>query len=342
MPHFVEGVVTEVLEERAGLQKVGVERDDQGAGGLAYVLTQLIGPVEVGDRVVLNVTAVDLDLGTGGWHFVHWNLSRHEYQQIGPGHVLKLRYTSLQTDTGVVEETETFEAPESLMGTPVVGCLLLSQVAAVAVAFKSVNETARLALVLHDQNAVPLVLSDLAYELQAANLVDATVTTGQAFGGDYEAVNLMSGYGIAKQLANADAIIVANGHGSVGTGTRLGFSALPLAAALDDAYFYGGRPILSVRWSGADQRKRHQGLSHHSQTVMDRTDTLTIAVPVGSPITHDRHSIEQVDVPDIPELLERWKLSVTTMGRGPDKDPTFFTYAAAAGIVAARATTTGA
>ena len=29
-----------------------------------------------GDRVVVNTTAVDLGLGTGGWHVVHWNLAR--------------------------------------------------------------------------------------------------------------------------------------------------------------------------------------------------------------------------------------------------------------------------
>ena len=40
----------------------------------AYVLTQLTGAVAVGDRVVVNTTAVELGLGTGGWHVVHWNL----------------------------------------------------------------------------------------------------------------------------------------------------------------------------------------------------------------------------------------------------------------------------
>ena len=40
-------MVTEVLEERPGLQRVGTDL------GRAYALTQLIGPVAVGDRVVL-------------------------------------------------------------------------------------------------------------------------------------------------------------------------------------------------------------------------------------------------------------------------------------------------
>ena len=95
---FVTATVTAITAERAGLQKVEVD------GEPAYVLTQLIGPVAVGDRVVVNTTAVDLGLGTGGWHFVHWNLSREAWSEPGPGHVMKLRYTSLQVDTGAAEE----------------------------------------------------------------------------------------------------------------------------------------------------------------------------------------------------------------------------------------------
>ena len=70
MPAFATRIVAAMLTERRGLQRV--ELDD---GSRAYVLTQLIGPVAAGDRVVVNTTAVDLGLGTGGWHVVHWNLA---------------------------------------------------------------------------------------------------------------------------------------------------------------------------------------------------------------------------------------------------------------------------
>ena len=53
-------------------------------GERAYVLTQLIGTVAVGDRVVMNTTAVELGLGTGGWHVVHWNLAREAWSEPGP------------------------------------------------------------------------------------------------------------------------------------------------------------------------------------------------------------------------------------------------------------------
>ena len=68
------------------------------------MLTQLTGPVDVGDAVVVNTTAVELGLGTGGWHVVHWNLARDEWSEPGPGHIMKARYTSLQADVGSTEE----------------------------------------------------------------------------------------------------------------------------------------------------------------------------------------------------------------------------------------------
>ncbi|HPB46423.1 MAG TPA: DUF3866 family protein, partial [Microthrixaceae bacterium] len=102
MPHFRTGTVTSVVSERAGLQRVEVLMPD-GATARAYVLSDLLGTVAVGDEVVCNTTAVDLGLGTGGSHVVHWNLSRRELHLPGPDHVMKLRYTSLQSDVGTSE-----------------------------------------------------------------------------------------------------------------------------------------------------------------------------------------------------------------------------------------------
>ena len=119
MPSFKTGTVTKLLSERPGLQRVEVD------GRPAYVLNQLIGTVAVGDRVVVNTTAVDLGLGTGGWDVVHWNLERAEWSEPGPGHEMKLRYTSLQADVGVATDQ-----PRKI-GMPVVACFLHSQVASV-------------------------------------------------------------------------------------------------------------------------------------------------------------------------------------------------------------------
>src|ERR671922_317797 len=103
MPSFRSGKVTKLLMERPGLQRAEVDLGD--GPERAYVLTQLTGTVTIGDRVVVNTTAVELGLGSGGWHVVHWNLSRSEWRRPGGGREMKLRYTSLQADVGAVQGT---------------------------------------------------------------------------------------------------------------------------------------------------------------------------------------------------------------------------------------------
>ncbi len=290
-------------------------------GSRAYVLTDLIGPVAIGDRVVVNMTAVDLGLGTGGWHVVHWNLSRDEWTEPSGGPVLKLRYTSLQVDTGAVVATR-----EELAGTPVVLCDLHSQVGCVAVAFKATALAGkRLAYVMTDSAALPLALSDLVADLKADGTIVQTVTCGHAFGGDVEAVNLTTGL----LAADADAIVVGPGPGVVGTRSTFGYSGLELAAAIDAVDARRGRPIVCVRWSDADPRETHQGFSHHTATVLaEARATALVAVPRGQTIeTH--HRVVEVDVPDL-------DVTLTTMGRTRGEDSGFFTWAGAAGVLAAQ------
>src|SRR5437868_8489837 len=160
MPSFRSGKVTTLLMERPGLQRVEVDLGD--GNERAYVLTQLTGDVHTGDRVVVNTTAVELGLGTGGWHVVHWNLEREQWSERGPGHIIKARYTSLQADVGSAEEhaAELVDV-DSINGMPVVAAPLHSQVPAVAAAFRAVAPGARLVYVMTDGAALPLALSDL-------------------------------------------------------------------------------------------------------------------------------------------------------------------------------------
>jgi hypothetical protein len=331
MPSYRTGVVTTVLSERVGLQRVEVD------GERAYVLTQLIGPVAVGDRVVVNTTAVELGLGTGGWHVVHWNLARDAWAEPGPGHIMKLRYTSLQVDTGTAEEGA-FDPVGDLAGVPVIVCGLHSQLACVAVAFKHLAPKRRLTYVMTDAGALPLALSDLVADLRSRSLLDATVTCAQAFGGEYEAVGVHSGLEVAGTVTGADAIVIGTGPGVVGTGTRTGTSAMEVATLIDAADALGGSPIVAVRGSDRDARARHAGVSHHTVTALDFAHArATVAVPRGAdaPRVQD-HDVIEVDVPDMGVLLASHGLTVTTMGRGPGDDPRFFAYAGAAGVAAAQ------
>jgi len=323
VPRFETRGVDAVLAERPGLQRVSLD-----GGGRAYVLTDLIGPVAPGDRVVVNTTAVDLDLGTGGWHVVHWNLSRQEWSAPGGGLILKLRYTSSQTDTGVAEEAGEPERT-SLDGMPVVVCDLHSQVACVAEGFAGEAPGRRLVFVMTDSAALPLALSDLVAALCHRGRLAATVTCGQAFGGDVEAVNVVSGLLVAA--AGADALVVGPGPGVVGTRTRFGFSGLEAAAVIDAAARRGGVPVVAVRWSEADARPGHRGLSHHTATVLsEAAATALVAVPAGEALDPGHHQAVEVAMGDLDHG------DVTTMGRGAGQDPAFFRWSAAAGVLAGR------
>ncbi|MGI9120829.1 MAG: DUF3866 family protein [Acidimicrobiales bacterium] len=351
-----------MLEERRGLQRCEVAfGDDLAAGGVregrnrlgksrAFVLTELVGPVAVGDRVVLNTTAIELGLGSGGWHVVHWNLSRDGWRQPGPGHAMKLRYTSLQSDTGSAEELHAGELAEAddIEGIPVVVCGLHSQVPCVAVALKHARPELRVVYVMTDGGGLALAGSDLVAAMTATGLLDATVTAGHAFGGDHEALNVPAALLVARRVARADAVVMGMGPGSAGTATRLGFSALEVAPALDAAESLGGRPIAAVRFSLADPRLRHQGVSHHTRTALGllARSRSTIGVPRGvfearlradleASGVADRHRLLAVVDPDVPALLAQRRLRVTSMKRGPADDPGFYAVAGAAGTAAA-------
>ena len=68
-----------------------------------------------------------------------------------------------------------------------------------------------------DGAALPLALSDLVADLRERELIDATITCGHAFGGDYEAVSAFSALAVARHVAHADAAVVVMGPGIVGT-----------------------------------------------------------------------------------------------------------------------------
>ena len=329
MPHFRTATVTGIISERSGLQRVEVGESK------AYVLTQLIGPVAVGDEVVINVTATDLALGTGGWDVVHWNLSRREWREPGPGHVMKLRYTSLQSDVGVAEENGAVDTPD-LSGLPVIACFLHSQLAPIALAFSETSPGRRLGYVMTDSAALPLALSDLVASMVERGLLHTTVSVGQAFGGAVEAVNLIGGLAATRQ-AGCDAVVVAPGPGVVGTGSKYGYSSVEVASIIDLTAGVKARPVVAVRWSDADERERHRGLSHHVSTVLELAhSSARIAAAVGYDIEGipSHHETASVEVPDLTAGLA--DLGVTTMRRTPAQDRGFFEMAGAAGVVAAR------
>ena len=141
----------------------------------------------------------------------------------------------------------------------------------------------------------------------------------------------------ALQLAgDCDAVVVGMGPGSLGTDSPIGFSGLEVATVLNIASV-AMEPIVALRWSDADPRARHRGLSHHAVTALKLTST-TVLVPIPKGEPHPRlgeHEIVEVDVPDVGGLFKDAGLDVRTMGRTVAQDPGFFAYAGAAGVLAA-------
>jgi hypothetical protein len=325
---------------------------------VAICYPALCGVCAQGDRVLLNTTAVGLGLGTGGRHFVVARADGIEgvaFDDASGGHIMKLRYTPMQRDVLSVESPESphhavMSQARTLDGMPVVCCGLHSQVPLATAAIKQLDSSLRIAYCMTDSASLALPLSDVVRSCVSAGLLDATVSCGQAFGGQLEAVNVHSGLLAAKHVTHADVAIVAIGPGVVGTATPFGHGGVAQGEAINAVTALGGTPVAALRVSFADARERHRVVSHHTLAALTSIALAPalVAVPalpadlaeqVDSRLTEagvwQRHTRVQADRPhgESPDLRG---IAVTTMRRGPAEDPAFFSAAYAAGEIAAR------
>src|ERR1700737_4458031 len=97
-------IVREVEERDDGPeQHLLIEADDAIRPAIADVA--LVGRAQVGDELIVNVQALDLGLGSGGFDIVHANLTRGlDAGEANDAHVMKLNYTSLQHAVRPVED----------------------------------------------------------------------------------------------------------------------------------------------------------------------------------------------------------------------------------------------
>jgi hypothetical protein len=319
---------------------------------LAY--PALVGSPRVGDRVLLNVTALEAGLGTGGYALVVAIPDRLPADTDIAGHIVKSRYTPLQAMVGSADEQgseyhELLKAADSLGGMPVVVADLHSALPAILAGLGgAATGTPRVAYVMTDGGALPAWFSRTIAGLREAGWLAATITTGQSFGGDLEAVTVHSGLLTARHAVGADVAIVAQGPGNLGTGTKWGYSGVAAGEAVNAAATLGGRPVASLRISFADPRDRHQGVSHHSLTaygqvalapadvvipVLPQPQATRVAADVAPLAT--RHRLITVPVDGLDEALRATPVSLSTMGRSLDEDHEYFLAAAAAGKHAA-------
>jgi len=348
------GDVTAVRRTRPGAVELDVVVD--GVPGRALAYPDLVGEPAPGERVLLNTTAVALGLGTGGFHLVVAVPDRLPPDREGPGHLMKARYTPLQTAVlGVDEEASphraAMAAATSLDGMPVVIADLHSALPAIVVGLRTAAPAARIAYVMTDGGALPLAFSRSVAELAGAGALVGTVTTGQSFGGDLEAVTLHSGLLAARAVLSADVAVVTQGPGNLGVGTPWGFSGVAAGDAVNAVAALAGRPVASLRISDADARERHRGISHHSRTAYGAVALARAAVvvpdldePLAGEVGQDlvtsgiaeRHDVVRVPVDGLLEALRESGFGMATMDRGLDEDQAYFLAAAAAGRHAAQ------
>lgn len=343
---------------------------DAGSGRRREAIADvgLVGRTEVGDEVIVNVQALDLGLGSGGFDVVHVNLTRGLDGEGARGaNVMKLNYSSLQHAVEPVER-EPLQLP---VERPVAVLALHGQLAGVAWAFAQAAPDARLGYVQTEGGALPGSHSHTVRTLRERGLLAGHVTAGAAYGGDAEAITIAGALHHGLRELGWDAAVCGPGPGIVGSSSPLGHGGM---VALDSAHVALAlecATLLVARMSSGDARERHRGLSHHTLTVLDLLlEPVTVALPAGvrSPVGADlraglsavfggampsrptderaglaidverpariaRHNWRRATV-DLPAYAASG-LPAETMGRGIAADPLFFGAALAGGTVLA-------
>jgi hypothetical protein len=277
-------------------QRLAVElavEDATGKRREAIADVGLVGCAQVGDEVIVNVQALDLGLGSGGFDVVHVNLTRGldgdgDSSPTRP-HVMKLNYTSLQHAVAPVEDGEggSLVLP---VERPVAVLALHGQLAGLTWAFAQGRPGAKLGYVQTEGGALPGGHSRTVRTLRERGLLAGHLTAGAAFGGEREAITTAGALHYGFRALGWDAAVCGPGPGIVGSSSSLGHGGM---IALDSAHValaLGCPTLLVARLSSSDGRTRHRGISHHTLTVLDLLlEPVTVALPAGmrSPVGAD-------------------------------------------------------
>ncbi len=334
------------------------QHDDTARMIAALAYTDLVGRPRPGDRVLLNVGALDRGLGTGGLALIVAIPDRLPGDSpAGPGHIVKARYTPLQTMVLGVDEQESphhevLRDAAGIDGMPVIMADLHSALPAILVGLREARPQVRAVYVMTDGGALPIAFSRTVAGLSEAGWLAGTITVGQSFGGGLEAVNIHTGLLAAAHVLHAEVAVVVQGPGNLGTDSPWGFSGVASGEAVNAASVLGGRAVASLRVSEADARPRHRGVSHHSLTAYGQVAMAPADLPVpllggefGDRVLSQardlagdsagRLRLREIGVSGLADALASCPVRLSTMGRGLDQDRASFLTAAAAGRFAA-------
>jgi Protein of unknown function (DUF3866) len=313
----------------------------------AWADETLLGEMRVSDEVVVNVAALDLGLGSGGFDVVHVNLTRGlEGSGEESAHVMKLNYTPLQYPIRPVErsnsrfERDGMRPKGTTRLTPVAVLPLHGHLAPAAWAVAQARSGLRIGYVQTGGGALPGSLSRDVKQLRERGFLAGHITAAPSYGGEHEALSTVGALDAAANELGWDAILIGPGPGIIGSDTAYGHGGM---AALDNthaALSLSLPTIVSPRLSSSDPRDRHRGLSHHTRTVLDLLlAPVDVAIPEGEPEIAAALEAFPHRVQHVPADLDGYAaadLPATTMGRSLQDDPLFFAAPLAAGTHLAR------
>jgi Protein of unknown function (DUF3866) len=310
----------------------------------AWADEALVGETRLGDEVVVNVAALDLGLGSGGFDVVHVNLSRG-LDGAAPSdgaHVMKLNYSSLQhpvepveRGVGASEDEAGVEATRRVV--PVVVLPLHGHLAPAAWAAAQASPGVAVGYVQTGGGALPGSLSRDVAELRKRGLLRGHVTAAPAYGGEQEALSTVGALDAAATVLGWDAVLVGPGPGMIGSETEFGHGGMVALDSAHAALSLGMPTLISPRLSASDPRDRHRGLSHHTRTVLD-----LLLAPVDVAMSEGDEPIPELEAAcggrhrlrPAPADLAGYAASglpTTTMGRKLSEDVLFFAAPLAAG-----------
>lgn len=356
MLNLERGRVIEVLHWDEKVQILEVESSDKSLREKAINYIAETGICRIGDIVVMNTVGNRLQLGTGGYNFIYLNLS---VKLDGPrtldrkdGHIIKMKYTANQIRVKAVEECienrGIFNMEKSIPRRPVIFAILHSMVSPLIKAIKFFNSNLNISCIYTYGGAINSNNSFTLKKLRDEGFINGVITAGECYGGDYEAINIISAMLFGLCSLKSDIIIVCCGPGVAGSSTYCGFSTLDFIGAIYTSKLLGLFPVLVPRVSMVDMRERHFGLSMQSLAILKMLD-FSVHFPVYKNLEDpesfnyifkqlsingimDKHIVEFIEAATLKDIIVYTAEDTRVMGRDYRSDPYFFYNCSSAGI----------
>lgn len=326
----------------------GVVELESGEARRAISLRVITGPLTAGDDVLVNIEALDLKLGSGGFDIVVANLTRGlDAEGVAGAEAMKLNYSPVQHAVSPVEERVGFLEIELPVAVRVGVLSLHGQLAAAVFALRDASQNSKIAYIQTAGGALPGTLSDTVAELLERGLLNQHLTVSPCFGGRTEALTLVGALQACDGILDCDVAIVGPGPGIQGSASTLGHGGIEALTSAHASLALGIRPLIVPRASSGDPRPRHRNLSHHTATVLrlliapvdvalakeDRDSDL--AGQIGAVCEGGLHRVVTASTDKALSAFRESGLPAVTMGRSLDEDPLFFRQAIAAGLILA-------